>query len=133
MVFGFQLTLTTIIVPFDFVSVENVFNSRTIGIIKELEAVQKNALGFEYQTRKGNSKTVFQGAGRKQVEGVQDITIAKVAIMGDTGANVDGMKDNNSISMPVRIGSSVKFAAAEEVTLARFMILFIKYLLDFYC
>ena len=70
MVFGFQLTLTTIIVPFDFVSVENVFNTRTIGIIKELEAVQKNALGFEYQTRKGNSKTVFQGAGRKQVEGV---------------------------------------------------------------
>jgi len=116
--FWFSVNPNTIIVPFDFVSVENVFNTRTVGIIKELEAVQKNALGFDYQNRKGNSKTVFQRAGRRQVEGVQDITIAKVAIMGNTGANLDGMKDNTSISMPVRIGKSVKFATAEEVIFA---------------
>ena len=40
----------------------DVSDTRTIGVIKELEAVQKNALGFEFQTRKGDSQTVFQGA-----------------------------------------------------------------------
>jgi DNA helicase HerA-like ATPase len=48
----------------------------------------------------------------------KDITVAKVAVMGNTGGKLDGMKGNTSISMPVRIHKSVNLANVEEIIFA---------------
>jgi uncharacterized protein len=102
--FWFSVSSGIIINPFDFVSVENLFDTKTIGIVKELQVIPSR---FSSSSKKNND-SFFP----KQEH---DITIAKVAIMGNTGFKADQMKDNISISMPVRSGKSVKFASAKEV------------------
>jgi hypothetical protein len=98
--FWFSVNEGMIINSFDFVSVENLYNTRTIGIVKELQAVQADDLG---------------PMGKEQQK---DITVAKVAVMGNTGAKLDGMKENTSITMPVRIDKSVNLANVEELIFA---------------
>jgi uncharacterized protein len=98
--FWFSINQGIIINSFDFVSVENLRDTRTVGIVKELQAVQADNLRL---------------VGKAQL---QDLTVAKVAIMGNTSAKLDGMKDNTSINMPVRMNKSVKFAGTEELKFA---------------
>ena len=98
--FWFSVNEGRIINSFDFVSVENLYNTRTIGIVKELQAIQSDNLG---------------PMGIAQQE---DIAVAKVAIMGNTSARLDGMEENTSISMPVRIDKSVNLANVEELIFA---------------
>jgi hypothetical protein len=102
--FWFSVSSGIIINPFDFVSVENLFDTKTIGIVKELQVIPSS---FSSSSKKNNDSFL--------PEQEHDITIAKVAIMGNTGFKADQMKDNISISMPVRSGKSVKFASAKEV------------------
>ena len=78
--FWFSVNEGMIINSFDFVSVENLCNSRTVGIVKELQSIQTDNLRSLGKTKQ------------------KDITVAKVAIMGNTGGKLDGMKGNTSIS-----------------------------------
>jgi uncharacterized protein len=98
--FWFSVNEDMIINSFDFVSVENLCNSRTVGIVKELQSIQTDNLGSLGKTQQ------------------KDITVAKVAVMGNTGGKLDGMKGNTSISMPVRIHKSVNLANVEEMIFA---------------
>jgi DNA helicase HerA-like ATPase len=98
--FWFSINQGIIINPFDFVSVENLYNTRTVGIVKELQAVKTDILGL--------SEKVQQ----------KDITVAKVAVMGNTGTKIDGIKGDISISMPVRIDKSVNLANVDELIFA---------------
>ena len=100
--FWFSVNQNIIINPFDFVSVENLYNTRTVGIVKELQAVKTDSLGLE----------------EEEVEQEKDITVAKVAVMGNTGTKHDGMRGNISIGMPIRIDKSVNLANVDELTFA---------------
>ena len=98
--FWFSVNEGMIVSSFDFVSVENLYNTRTVGIVKELQAIQSDNLGP-------------MGIAQQK-----DIAVAKVAIMGNTSARLDGMEENTSISMPVRIDKSVNLANVEELIFA---------------
>lgn len=98
--FWFSVNDGVIINSFDFVSVENLCNSRTVGIVKELQSIQTDNLRLLEKTKQ------------------KDITVAKVAVMGNTGGKLDGMKGNTSISMPVRLHRSVNLANIEEIIFA---------------
>jgi uncharacterized protein len=98
--FWFSVNQDIIINPFDFVSVENLYSTKTVGIVKELQAVQANNLGLREKVQQ------------------KDITVAKVAIMGNTGTKLDGIKRNISISMPVRIDKPVNLANVDELIFA---------------
>jgi uncharacterized protein len=98
--FWFSINRGIIINPFDFVSVENLYNTRTVGIVKELQAVKVDNLELAEKVQQ------------------KDIAVAKVAIMGNTGAKIDGTKGNISISMPVRIDKSVNLANVDELIFA---------------
>jgi hypothetical protein len=98
--FWFSVNEGMIINSFDFVSVENLCNSRTVGIVKELQSIQTDNLRLLGKTKQN------------------DITVAKVAVMGNTGGKLDGMKGNTSISMPVRLHKSVNLANIEEIIFA---------------
>jgi hypothetical protein len=98
--FWFSVNEGRIINSFDFVSVENLCDTRTIGIVKELQAIQTDNLRPMGKTQK------------------KDIIVAKVAVMGNTGARLDGMNENASISMPVRIDKPVNLANVKELIFA---------------
>ena len=101
--FWFSVNYGTIINPFDFVSVENLYNTRTVGIVKELQAVKVDNLELT----------------KKKIQQQQkDITVAKVAVMGNTGTKLDEMNGNVSISMPVRIDKTVNLANVDELVFA---------------
>ena len=100
--FWFSVNYGTVINPFDFVSVENLYNTRTVGLVKELQAIKTDDLGL----------------AEKKIQKQKDITVAKVAVMGNTGTNLDGMKGNVSISMPVRIDNAVNLANVDELVFA---------------
>jgi uncharacterized protein len=100
--FWFSVYQDVIINPFDFVSVENLYNTRTVGIVKELQAVKVDNLELEENVQQQE----------------KDITLAKVAVMGNTGTKLEGMKGNISIHMPVRIDKSVNLANVDELIFA---------------
>ena len=104
--FWFILDPDVIVNPFDFVTVENVHDTKTIGIVKELQTVTID--GFYYhsllQDQKGKQNpfpTDPQKSG--QIPPVYEITTAKVAIMANTGTNIEKTKNRISISMPLRL------------------------------
>jgi uncharacterized protein len=97
--FWFALSSNVIVNPFDFVTVENLYNTKTIGIIKELETVALY----------GNIINSPQSPAT---------TIAKVAVMGNTGIKIDETQNSIPISMPVAAGKNVKYATAEEIIFA---------------
>jgi hypothetical protein len=98
--FWFSVNEGMIINSFDFVSVENLCHSRTVGIVKELQSIQTDNLRLFGKTKQ------------------KDITVAKVAVMGNTCGKLDGIKGNTSISMPVRLHKSVNLANIEEIIFA---------------
>lgn len=100
--FWFSVNYGTIINPFDFVSVENLYNTRTVGIVKELQVVKVDNLELT----------------KKKIQQQKDITVAKVAVMGNTGTKLDEMNGNVSISMPVRIDKTVNLANVDELVFA---------------
>jgi uncharacterized protein len=104
--FWFSVNQNIIINPFDFVSVENLYNTRTVGIVKELQAVKTDSLGLAEEEEE------------EELQQQKDITVAKVAVMGNTGTKHDGMRGNISISMPIRIDKSVNLANVDELTFA---------------
>lgn len=88
--FWFSIRQDIVLSPFDFVTVKNVFDTATVGIVKELRALDE------------------AGAA------------ARVATMANTGieSKLDGGKKNIPVSMPVGANKPVRFATEKEVTFA---------------
>jgi uncharacterized protein len=119
--FWFALSSDVLVNPFDFVSVENVHNTKTIGIVKELQTVTID--GYYYHSILQDSKEEENRLSadtqkRSQILPVYEITAAKVAIMANTGIVVEDTKDKISINMPLQSKRSVRFATAEEIIFA---------------
>ncbi|MGN6614416.1 MAG: hypothetical protein ACTHKC_05185 [Candidatus Nitrosocosmicus sp.] len=125
--FWIVLNSETIINPFDFVSVDNKNNIKTIGIVKELQRTfvffdpKSNNFIYSFDNN-STSNTDIQRTG---------ITIAKIAVMAnlyksksldqtnsDLNSSMSNTRGNNavlSINMPMEEGKPVVFASADEV------------------
>ena len=119
--FWFALSSDVIVNPFDFVTVENVHDAKTIGIVKELQTITID--GFHYQLILQNHKEeqnlqFARPQEARQLQQVYEITIAKVAIMANTEVVNEQTKSKVSINMPLRSKKSVRFATAEEIIFA---------------
>jgi uncharacterized protein len=119
--FWFVLDSDVIVNPFDFVTVENVQDTMTIGIVKELQTVTID--GFHYHTlfqdQKGEQNPLLMDPQKSgQIQPVYEVITAKVAIMANTGAKIEETKNRISISMPLRSRRPVRFAAREEIIFA---------------
>lgn len=128
--FWFVLNENTIINSFDFVTVDNLFESKTIGIIKELQAVatNRNFINYisnhneiseikEHQEEKKEGKYEKKNEQLFTIERSNTCILAKVAIMANIG-KLEKEKDSISINFPVGVSKSVKFATEEEIKFA---------------
>ena len=84
--FWFAINSNVIINPFDFVTVKNLYNTKTIGIVKELQTVSiyenrmiQNGINGSHEKQKEKQGKYSQ---------IMSTTIAKVAVMANTGAKV---------------------------------------------
>src|ERR687890_689287 len=133
--FWFAVNSNVVINPFDFVTAENFHDTRTIGIVKELRTVaidnyslslqnnlkeQELALSkkIETSTNSTTSLDIDRQLQAHTTPSSHGITIANVAVMGNTGVKIEGTKNSISISMPIGARRSVKFATAEEIIFA---------------
>src|SRR5215216_1300598 len=139
--FWIAIKSNVIINPFDFVTVKNLHNTRTIGIVKELQTValhkkmmNKNGTNDQNVIKRQNEQH-WRGQppsrGSVLTVGSEDpdpasydylqsssTTIAKVAVMVNTGVTVEGTKNSISVSMPIAAGKTVEFATVEEIIFA---------------
>jgi uncharacterized protein len=132
--FWFALNSNVVANPFDFITVENLHSTRTIGIVKELQTIAIDSYSLLQPGVKeqqlllppppqatNTTTTTTVDLGRQEHQYMLSpyvITIAKVAVMANTGVEVEGTKNSISISMPVGAGKTVKFASAEEIIFA---------------
>ncbi|HEX7143242.1 MAG TPA: hypothetical protein VF222_12275 [Nitrososphaeraceae archaeon] len=131
--FWFALKPNVIINSFDFVTVDNLFNSKSIGIIKELQAVSAehdyyNNYLSDNHTISSTKKQLKQKGKEKEDEEeeneqlsnrqLNNLILVKVAIMANTGIKVQGYKKNISINFPVGVGKTVRFATEDEIIFA---------------
>jgi len=87
--FWFSVHPDIILNPFDFVTVKHIFDTKTVGIVKELRAIDEIGV------------------------------LAKVAVMANTGAeNRQSGNRNVPIRMPVGANKRVRFATEDEVLFA---------------
>jgi uncharacterized protein len=127
--FWFSIIPSVIIGPFDFVSVDNIYNTRTIGIVKELRTVSNihsitktNTNGdITFLPDQHDSESAATGSRDYQILGTR---IARVAVMANVQSKHEGPGDkgnkNSSIiaRMPVGINASVAFANSDEILFA---------------
>ena len=124
--FWFAIDSNVIINPFDFVTVDNICNSRTIGIVKDLQAVvpksdddeARKYLSSEHRLTGEQEYQKRQQNGTISKDYQNNMILAKAAVMANTGCKVEGRKEGISINLPVGIDKSVKFATAEEIIFA---------------
>jgi len=113
--FWFAIHSDTVLGVLDFVSVENLYKTRTLGIIKDLQTVKISETSFRDDDPRISKPSIDIP---QYYEDIVDkgIIIARVAIMANTGYNRNDR--NFSISMPVQTNKSVRFANLEEVIFA---------------
>ncbi len=113
--FWFAIRSDRVLGVLDFVSVENLHKTRTIGIIKDLQTVKISESSF-HDDDPAISKPSIDISQYYEDMVDKGITVARVAIMANTGYNRNDR--NFSISMPVQTNKSVRFANLEEVIFA---------------
>lgn len=119
--FWFSISCDKIVQPFDFISVENIHNTITIGIVKELRTI-RNTDDFKVSTELKESKYKNLGNSKTKADKNVDqgIRVARVAVMAnvqlddDTQSNFK-IKYNGEIRMPVNINKTVRFATEKEI------------------
>jgi uncharacterized protein len=112
--------------PFDFISVENVQNTKTIGIVKELkriyldlEAISKNQYSSLLNLNIDTDEKLGYGLTVAKIEVIanrQFVSNQKEDFSNDSSLNRMPVNSKNlSINMPVQEGKLVTFATVEEV------------------
>src|SRR5687768_11634190 len=107
--FWFALKPNIIINSFDFVTVENLFDSKSIGIIKELQAVAEYDYYYNNDLSNNSTKSSTKDQPKKEEEKKDQLSniqpngviLAKVAIMANGGVKAQGYKEDISINFPV--------------------------------
>jgi uncharacterized protein len=137
--FWFVVGYDAVINPFDFVSVDNVNNSTSIGIIKDIQSVvieetslhsdAMNYVSNDYRVKENVSNNTLEkieargslSSSAKQASVV--VTVAKVAVVANTGE--ENLKDkklhenfSRSLNMPIQIGKVVRYATPDQISFA---------------
>ena len=117
--FWFSIAPDKLIGPFDFVSVENIQNTVTIGIVKELRTTRNREIT---PSNEPSQKDYYLGDGIKDFDNCdQGIRIARVAIMTNARVDIvdsDPVKFNAHIRMTIGINRNVRFANEREIFIA---------------
>jgi DNA helicase HerA-like ATPase len=119
--FWFSIVPDKIIGPFDFISVENICNTITIGIVKELRTIRSADVTISNQYSRQNYSLRNNPTNTKNYVD-QGIRIARVAVM--TNANINSIHSDSkstndmNIRMPVDIDKAVRFANEKEILIA---------------
>jgi uncharacterized protein len=134
--FWFVVEYNTVINPFDFVSVDNINNSTSIGLIKDIQSVviketplhsdSMKYLPYGYRDEEHISNNDTPIARRNLSSSIKQtpiiVTVAKVAIVANTGEENPDKKTNEnfsrSLNMPVQIGKIVRFATLDQIRFA---------------
>lgn len=135
--FWFVIEENVIANPFDFVSIDNINNSISVGIIKDIQSILVEENPFPLEMQKSMSHNMNENSSSRtyttqRVERISStsaknvsnvMTVAKVAIIANTG-NVNqknGIIDDNiasSINMPIKLGKIVRFATFDQIMFA---------------
>lgn len=120
--FWFSIVPDKIIGPFDFISVENIYNTVTIGIVKELRTVRTADVTISNQYSRQNYR-LRDNPNNKEDYVDQGIRIARVAVMTNAHINNNIHSDSKittgmNIRMPVNIDKAVRFANEKEILIA---------------
>ena len=119
--FWFSILPDKIIAPFDFISVENICNTVTIGIVKELLTIRSTDVTISNQYSRQNYSLRDNPDDTKNYTD-QGTRIARVAVM--TNVHIDNIQsdskstNNMNIRMPVNIDKAVRFANEKEILIA---------------
>ena len=119
--FWFSIIPDKIIAPFDFISVENIYNTMTIGIVKELRTIRSADVTISSQYSKQKYR-LRDNPNNKENYVDQGIRIARVAVM--TNTHIDNIHSDSKIAngmnirMPVNIDKAVRFANEKEILIA---------------
>jgi hypothetical protein len=137
--FWFVIDENVIANPFDFVSVDNINNSISVGIIKDIQSilVEENPFPLEMQKSMSHDSDMNENSSSRtyttqrvkripstSAKNVSNVmTVAKVAIIANTGNlnHKDEIVDNNiasSINMPIKLGKIVRFANPDQIMFA---------------
>ena len=123
--FWFSISHNVIVGPFDFICVDNIYNTRTIGIVKDLRTISNDhysnqKANVDMSTRPGYD--VLDNSSTRKHYLDQGIRIARVAVMANIQKKTiqHDAKGNYGvfIRMPVGIGVSVRFANCDDILLA---------------
>ena len=135
--FWFALKPNVIINSFDFVTVDNLFNTKSIGIIKELQAAISEH-DYYYNHNLSNNHSIsctneqLKQKGKEKEDDDEEkeqneqlsqrqlnsIILVKVAIMANTGVKARGNEESISVNFPVGVGKTVRFATEDEILFA---------------
>ena len=119
--FWFSIIPDKIIAPFDFISVENIYNTITIGIVKELRTIRSADVTISSQYSKQKYR-LRDSPNNKENYVDQGIRIARVAVM--TNVHINNTHSDSKIAngmnirMPVNIDKAVRFANGKEILIA---------------
>lgn len=119
--YWFIVSPSTILNTFDFVTVNNLYESKTIGLIQDIRALPIN-IAPDSPPGQGRSDEIIQKHGmdvdKNLIDaGKQEGLVASVAVIGNTGAKSESGKQK-TINLPILAGKNVRFSTKYEILFA---------------
>jgi uncharacterized protein len=120
--FWFSIFDDNIVEPFDFISVENIHDTVTIGIVKELRTIRNTDVTISKQISNQVNNNLIDSTSNTENYVDQGIRIVRVVVMAN--AQTDNIQSNSktkykgNIRMPVNIDKVVRFATEKEIFIA---------------
>lgn len=116
--FWFAIKPDIIVNPFDYVTVEQSYYAKTIGMIQDLQTIiaDRNYI-FGQPSIKEEVPTNDSATNALQYNGQHGVNIARVSVMANSELKEGSLKSTYT-GMPVKLGKSVRFANVEEVMFA---------------
>lgn len=123
--FWFIINANMIINSFDFVSVNNLHQTTTIGIVKEVlstflsnQEIVSHTNNLNKIKKQDSLKKNKSNLSMEYVNTEKEVVVARVAIMGNTYAKIKGNEDLLSVNFPVGASKTVRFANSKEIMFA---------------
>lgn len=120
--FWFIINANMIINSFDFVSVNNLHQTTTIGIVKEVlstflsnQEIVSHTNNLNKFKKQDSLKKNKSNLSMEYVNTKKEVVVARVAIMGNTYAKIKGNEDLLSVNFPVGASKTVRFANSKEI------------------
>lgn len=123
--FWFIINANMIINSFDFVSVNNLHQTTTIGIVKEVlstflsnQEIVSHTNNLNKIKKQDSLKKNKSNLSMEYVKSEKEVVVARVAIMGNTYAKIKGNEDLLSVNFLVGASKTVRFANSKEIMFA---------------